>query len=196
MLDIPLPDPLTQNRSKLLFDLVDTQQQIGWSAKALQWTVSPGIMFELVIQRADIFKKYAALGFEPLSIASPPDRLGAALLKHGYTKVETDAARQQVKERPMAILLKSADRRQYAYYENALAIYLPEDLEWRWTDATQTGLQGIHRASGQVVFRWYPNQKQLFERFQLPQDAYLFTLEPVRLPMAAVLQMLLQRLNH
>ena len=80
--NLPLVDPLTNTRAKLLFDVVDASRSIGWSCKALQWPIVPGGEFELVIQRADIFKKAAALGFPALNVGSPCAVLGEALLKH------------------------------------------------------------------------------------------------------------------
>ena len=71
--DIPSVDPLSHTRSKNLFDVVDEKIKIGWSIKAIQ--VSQGTIhlpreFEVVIQRADIFKKAKELGFSALSTKS------------------------------------------------------------------------------------------------------------------------------
>ncbi len=55
--NIPLSDPLTTIRKKLLFDIVDTKASIGWSAKTILWQIRPHCEFEVVIQRADILKK-------------------------------------------------------------------------------------------------------------------------------------------
>lgn len=71
---IPIVDPLSNIRSKRLYDIVDLNNQIGWSAKALQLgkTLSTPLSFELVIQRADIFKKANALGFDNLTKQTEP----------------------------------------------------------------------------------------------------------------------------
>ena len=189
-LHIPISDPLFNLRKKLLFDIVDTATNRGWSAKAVQHNFSPDCIFELVIQRADIVKKARQLGFPQLTLASPPQDLGAALLTHWYQKVDTDATIQGVTEKRICILVKSKNHKRYAVIEEELARYLPEDLDWQWTNATHTGLQGIRRHDGFCVFRWYPNQKQLFERFSL-RNAGEFTITPKRLP----LPRLLERLN-
>lgn len=65
--NIEIVDPLFQIRSKSLFDIVDEKNKIGWSAKAVQWTMKEGSEFELVIQRADVFKKRKLLDFQNLN---------------------------------------------------------------------------------------------------------------------------------
>ncbi|MCL4871516.1 MAG: hypothetical protein KJ063_21360 [Anaerolineae bacterium] len=178
---IPIVDPLTTSRKKLLYDVVDESSKIGWSIKAIQKSLNLPTTFELVIQRADIFKKSTVLGFEQLDINSHPQRLGEALLQHWYSKVVSDAITQNVLDKRVCILLKSPNRTKYAYFEKKFTIYEAKDLAWYWTDITKTGLQGSRKADNFVVFRWYPNQKQLFERFYLPQDTFTFELKPLRL---------------
>lgn len=103
---IPITDPLTTIRSKLLYDVTDRTSGVGWSLKALQTPIRLHSYFELVIQRADIFKKGVNLGFGSLSPDSPPQILGKALLKHWYEKVERDAIIQNINEKRISILLK------------------------------------------------------------------------------------------
>jgi len=194
--DIPPFDPLASIRSKRLFDVVDKKNKIGWSAKALQWKIEPEIEFELVIQRADIIKKHAELGFEKLDRNSKPDRLGAALLKHWFIeKVQKDAEYQKVDDRRVCILLKSRDRTQFAYFEDKLQEYKSAEIEWHWTDETKTGLQGKRKKDGFCVFRWYPNQTQFFERFKLPSDSFIFKLKPSRLQLDETVELLSAYLN-
>lgn len=192
---IDLVDPLTHIRKKLLFDLVDEKQSIGWSAKALQWSFYPGCEFELVIQRADIFKKASQLGFESLDMSTPTETLGEALLRHWHLKVDNDAREQGVRDMRVCILLKTRDRRKYALYEDDLALYKPEELSWRWTDSSQTGLRGIRKADNLCVYRWYSNQKQFFERFVLYEEAFQFSLTPKRLPLQDVIDLLTGKLS-
>ncbi len=181
--NVPFIDPLHDKRKKALFDVVDDARHIGWSAKTLLWpTLITGCQFELVIQRADIFKKHAALGFEKLSVDTPTDVLGAALLKHWEAKVIQDAKIQGVRDGRISILLKSLNRTSFAMVEEPVVEYSPADLTWKWTNPTRTGLQGIRKADGFVAYRWYPNQKQLFERFELCTDAHRVKLNPKRLP--------------
>lgn len=194
--DIPLTDPLTNIRKKRLFDIVDSSASIGWSAKALQKEVRPQCEFELVIQRADIFTKSQELGFHSLSTMSSTEDLGLALLRHWYGKVDGDAKEQGVTDKRVCILVKSKDRKTYAFLEEDLSDYKPDELEWRWTTETKTGLQGIQKKDGFCVFRWYPNQKQFFERFILPENAYIFSIEPKRLSIDAVVDLLLDHLNN
>ena len=195
--DIPSVDPLLHTRSKNLFDVVDRKSNIGWSIKAIQ--VSQGAIalprkFEVVIQRADIFKKAEELGFGTLSTKSPTEELGAALLKNWYEKkVQQDAEAQGVAEKRVCILLKSKDRKSYVYFEEKLMEYREDELKWAWTDEKQNGLQATK--DDVLVFRWYPNQKQFFETFICEEDAYSFSIEPQRLAAADVVEILLAKLE-
>jgi hypothetical protein len=194
--NIPLVDPLTNIRSKRLFDVVDKDRKIGWSIKAAQRTINLPCEFEVVIQRADIFKKADMLGFDALSIHSPTEQLGAALLKHWYNeKVKRDAEFQEVDDKRVCILLKSPDRKDYVYFEEELFEYSNNDLNWEWTDDTKTGLQAKRVKDEALVFRWYPNQKQFFERFTFPADSYKFNIEPQRLEAIDVVELLLAKLE-
>lgn len=194
--NVPLVDPLINTRKKLLFDVTDSVNQIGWSIKASQHAISLPFSFEVVIQRADIFKKANALGFDNLTIDSPTQELGAALLKHWYEgKVDKDAKTQNVTDKRICVLLKSIDRTEYVYYEDKLRVYKNKDLIWTWTDETKTGLQARRKKDKVLVFRWYPNQKQFFERFALPKNAYSFSIDPVRLVANDVVQILLEALE-
>ena len=196
MKGLPLVDPLTSIRSKQLFDVVDDKNKIGWSAKALQWTIGPEIEFELVIQRADIVKKGKSLGFKNLTRNSSPEVLGEALLRHWFIeKVNKDAEHQGVNDKRVCVLLKSKDRKKFAYFEETLREYKPLELTWHWTDKTKTGLQGKRKSDDFCVFRWYPNQTQLFERFVLPQDTFIFKLEPRRLGVKETVELLSGRLD-
>lgn len=187
---IPLVDPLFALRKKLLFDVVDIQNRVGWSAKSLQWNIKQDCEFELVIQRADIFKKHAELGFEKLDRETEPQILGAALLKHWQKKVWNDAKEQGVEDFRVCVLLKSKDNSKYAYFEEELCLYSAEDIEWRWTSSAKNGLKGIRKIDGFVVYRWYPNQKQLFERFRLYPGALIFNLQIERMKMSDLIERL------
>lgn len=180
--EVHLPDPIREGRSKKLFDAVDTTSSIGWSLKALQWgTVEVGTGFEFVIQRADIFKKARKLGFDKLTIESSPKDLGEALIKHWNNKYRIDATTQGVKRPRMAILLKRVGRERFAYMELDYPPLEEDDFTWRWTSKAREGLQGFHKTSDQVKLRWYPGQKQLFEWFEVPQEAFVFSIQWRRL---------------
>ena len=197
--NIPSVDPLLHTRSKHLFDVVDQKSKTGWSIKAIQ--VSQGAItlprkFDVVIQRADIFKKAEELGFDALSTKSPTEELGAALLKNWYKKkVQQDAEAQGVAEKRVCILLKSEDRKNYVYFEEKLIEYRDNDLKWAWTDERQNGLQARRTKDDVLVFRWYPNQKQFFETFICKEDAYSFSIEPQRLAANEVVEILLAKLE-
>jgi hypothetical protein len=192
--NVPTVDPLTNIRSKRLFDMVDKNQKIGWSLKAGQRSIHLPCEFEVVIQRADIFKKANLLGFDSLSIHSPVEHLGEALLKHWYDqKVTPDALFQGVEDKRVCILLKAPNRKDYVYLEQELVEYEANDLAWEWTDNSKTGLQARRVHDGQLIFRWYPNQKQFFERFTFPTDSYVFSIQPVRLEADDVVAFLLAK---
>lgn len=190
-------DPFNNTRSKRLYDVVDTRTQIGYSVKSLKWAFRENVEteFELVIQRADIFKKAADLGFPSLNVNSEPQTLGAALLEHWRRKVEDDAIFQNVSSKRIFVLLKSTNNRKFAFFEEDIRLYSPSELTWRWTDETKTGLQGIRNEDQMCVYRWYPNQKQFFERFVLPTNIQTLNIEPIRLSKELIVDTLLPLLE-
>lgn len=191
-------DPFTNIRSKRLYDVVDTATRTGYSVKSLKWAFRTDAEseFELVIQRADIFKKATALGFDHLDINSDPQTLGAALLEHWRIKVEDDAIFQNVDSKRIFVLLKSIDNKKFAFFEEDIKLYQPDDITWHWTDDTKTGLQGIRNEDQMCVYRWYPNQKQFFERFKLPANTQKIDINPIRLDKAHVIDILLPYLEE
>lgn len=191
-------DPFTNIRSKRLYDVVDTKTKIGYSVKSLKWAFKDDTEseFELVIQRADIFKKAEALGFKYLNINSDPQILGAALLEHWRRKVEEDAAFQKVKDKRIFVLLKSKSNKKFAFFEEDLKQYRPDEITWKWTDDSKTGLQGIRNEDQMCVYRWYPNQKQFFERFKLPKNIQKLEINPIRLDKAEIVNILLPYLEE
>ncbi len=191
--DIDVVDPLFGIRSKKLFDIVDSGRNIGWSAKALQCNAQLVKDFEVVIQRADIIGKRDALGFPILTIDSDPNMLGAALLRHWHDKVEGDAADQGVVDKRICMLIKSPLRLgsiQFTYYEEEIASYTPDEISWRWTNAAKIGLQGVRIVDNFCVYRWYPNQKQFFERFRSQYENYTFSIEPQRVALDEIVDFL------
>lgn len=176
---LPIPNPLIQGRTKRLFDAVDDGSGIGWSLKALQRAnLATGAQFELVIQRADVFKKAEALGFDTLTVQSPEQDLGRALIRHWNRKTIADSTYQGVADPRVGILVKNRARTQFVFVE---ASYPPFDegaFEWRWTNPQREGLQGF--LEGRLKLRWYPNQKQLFEVFDVPAQATRVSLVPAR----------------
>lgn len=172
--DIPYVDPFNHIRSKKLYDVTDEKNRIGWSAKALQWSLTPNGEFEIVIQRADVFKKAKSLGFDNLTIDSDPNIIGRALLKHWYDKVQEDAIAQNVKDKRICILLKNKACTKFSYVEEDITIYKDDELEWVWSDSSKTGLKGIRKKDGFCVYKWYHNQTQFFERFKFKDNAKIF----------------------
>ena len=194
--DIDGIDPLFNIRSKKLYDVVDTRTKRGWSVKSLQWAFYEGCEFELVIQRAAVYKKAAALGFEPLNSDSDPNRIGAALLKHWNSKVKEDAVDQNVTDRRVMVLLKTEDKRHFAVFEEDIKQYTPEEMFWEWTSASKNGLKGYRKSDGMCIYRWYPSQTQFFERFVLPKGTQTIDITPVRMSKSQVVDILLPFLEE
>lgn len=191
-------DPFINTRSKRLYDVVDTTTRTGYSVKSIKCFFREGVEseFELVIQRADIFKKATSLGFGQLDINSNPQSLGAALLEHWRRKVEEDADFQNVEDKRIFVLIKSIDNRKFAFFEEDIKLYQQNEITWRWTDDSKTGLQGIRNEDQMCVYRWYPNQKQFFERFKLPANIQNIDINPIRLRKAQVVDILLPCLEE
>lgn len=185
-------DPFYHIRSKRLYDVVDSRTKTGWSIKSLQRTFYRNCEFELVIQRADVYKKAGSLGFPPFNSDSDPNLIGAALLKHWKIKADNDAVAQNVNSRRIMVLLKSRDKKSFAVFEEDMRFYGPGELDWRWTDEQHNGLQGIRKKDDFLIYRWYPSQKQFFERFVLPEKVQTIQIEPIiRLSKAEVVDILI-----
>ena len=122
-----------------------------------------------------------ALGFPKINLRSQPQLIGEAVLAHWQAKVNLDTAAQSVKIPRVAILLKSRDHREYALHEEDMALYSKNGLSWSWTDKDHNGLQARRKDASRVVYRWYPNQKQLFEVFTLSKKSFRFHVESTRI---------------
>ena len=184
------PDPLAETRSKKLFDLVDEKSSTGWSCKALQKQGNLSGELELVVQRADIFKKASDLGFRRLSIKSDPQILGNAIIEHLNQKIRTDSRKQNVKHKRISILIKNSSRTKFIAFEENLFEPDSKDFVWKWTDSTKTGLQGIIKTKKFCKYRWYPNQKQLFERFVIPTESEVIEIAYQRVPIIKIIETL------
>lgn len=180
MKNIPYIDPFSNIRSKKLYDVTDPANHVGWSAKALQWTLTPGGEFEIVIQRADVFKKAEQLGFPELNLNSDPNIIGAALLKHWQNKINGDAVAQNIKDKRICILLKNKDCTRFSYLEEDIALYDKSDLDWEWTDSSKTGLKAIRKSDNFCVYKWYHNQTQFFERFKFDAESKIYSINLYR----------------
>ena len=193
--DIDGVDPFYNIRSKKLYDVVDQSTHIGWSVKSLQWAFRPNCEFELVVQRADVYKKARELGFPPLNSDSDPNLIGAALLKHWNNKIESDAIAQGVQSKRIMVLLKTVDKKHFAVLEEDIHQYTTDEISWQWTNSQHNGLQGIRKSDGRCVYRWYPSQKQFFERFILPESSQLIHIEPKRLSKEEIVNIILPHLQ-
>ncbi len=88
-------------------------------------------------------------------------------MKRQYSKITSDANSQSIEDGRIAVLPKSDDHSKFAVHEDNLKTVNSNELIWSWTDFSKMGLQGRRIKDGFCVYRWYPNQKQLFERFKL-----------------------------
>lgn len=170
---IRLADPIREGRTKQLFDAVSPDGR-GWSLKTLVWANQAiGSNFEFVIQRADIFKKAVELGFKRgLHAKSDTNDLGRALVMHWNAKFQRDSEAQEVTDPRVCILLKDLARRNFTYVEFGYPSLKPSDYTWSWSKQDGVGLKGFK--DGVTRFKWYHGQKQLFEVFQIPKQAYKF----------------------
>ncbi len=202
---LPVPDPLQGGQSKLLFDAVDARNARGWSLKALQLNrkrlPEAGHRFEFVIQRASILKKTKGKNSrsarvtlsvgaddappdiiqQEISLESPEEDIGAALVKFWNDKVRSDMTIQGVRSGRLSMLLKSRDRREYVYIEGPIPIFRAGDLAWSWTGANRAGFQARNVRTSEVVLKWYHGQTQLFQTMTIPQNATRIKIEPARL---------------
>ena len=145
---IPIPDVVNDGETKNLFDA--TQGQVGWSLKTLLLKTNDLTSvkeFELVIQRADILKKYS------LTINEQEQVLGEALIDHWNNNFDRSAEAKGVTESRIAFLLKNQSRTQFLYFEQSYPKLDPRAFTWRWTDEQKLGLQGYE--NGQLRLRWY-----------------------------------------
>lgn len=188
---LKMVDPLNEIRAKLLFDVVDSRNRIGWSAKTgLTTSFEGGREVELVIQRADIFSKH-----NKYSKKSSPNSIGKAVIEHWYNKVHNDAVKQGVTDKRMCILLKSKGNDRFACIEEDLEECLPDEIIWNWTNKNKKGLQGRRKTDGKLKFRWYPSGAQLFERFVIPDGVDVIKIVPRRLPVKTVMDFLIANLD-
>ena len=181
---ISLSDPAL-GRSKLLYDAVDITTQTGWSLKSLQLNnPTPGNTFFFVIQRADVIKKAAKLGFSGLSERSSPQELGGAIIQHWNEKIITSKLAQNVINSYVCLLLKTIRGNEYVYFEYPLEPLDPTTFVWAWTidrisGKDGAGLQGT--IAGKTDLVWYKNQKQLFRARTIPLEATRINIERIRL---------------
>jgi len=182
-----LPDPIAEGRTKQLFDAV-APDGTGWSLKTLVWNrLTQGSSFEFVIQRADIFKKAKDLGFpDGLNPKSDVGTLGAALIRHWNLKFRKDLSAQRVRNPRIAILLKNVARRKFVYVEFGYPPLKEREYVWRWSREDGLGLQGVK--DGRVRLKWYHGQKQLFQVYQIPEQAYSFELAWERASLTAFVE--------
>lgn len=184
-------------RSQELFDVVDRSKGIGWSVKARMLNkIEIGSWFDVVIQRADIFKKAYELGYESLTVDTDPQILGEALSKcWNDLKIRRDEASQGVTDSRISVLIRLKDKETFAYYEDELELINNSEIVWSWTDSTKTGLQGIRRSDGIIKYKWLPSQKQFSERIQIPEHTFIFTIPRQHIPFEDVIKILNKELD-
>lgn len=187
-------------RSKLLYDAVDTTTATGWSLKSLQLnslTVLNTFLF--VIQRADVIKKAAQLGFPGLTEQSSPAELGAAIVQHWNEKIISSQAAQSITNSYEGILLKTIRGDEYIYCEFPLHPLDPNAFSWAWTvdrvtGSSGAGLQGY--IAGKLELVWYKNQKQLFRARTIPPEAVHIRVNRTRITLDRYVETVLSALQY
>jgi hypothetical protein len=196
--DIPLSDPAL-GRSKLLYDAVDITTATRWSLKSLQLNSLAVVnTFLFVIQRADVVKKAAQLGFPNLTEQSSPTELGAAIVQHWNEKIISSQASQNVTNSYEGILLKTIRGYEYIYCEFPLNPFDPNAFSWAWTVDRVTGRSGAGlqgSIAGKPELVWYKNQKQLFRARTIPPEAVHIKVERTRLTLDRYVQTILSALQ-
>ncbi|MBE9216385.1 hypothetical protein IQ247_27610 [Plectonema cf. radiosum LEGE 06105] len=196
---LPMLDPAS-GRSKLLYDAVDRENGIGWSLKSLQKSnLLVGSSFLFVIQRADVIKKADSLGFPGLTEKSPPQEIGAAIIKHWNEKIITSCSAQGVRTSYEGILLKTIKGIEYRYCEFPLEPLETDTFSWNWTTNKNTGKLGADlqgSIAGNIELVWYKNQKQLFRARTIPEQAVRINVKRYRLNPAKYVETILSSLEQ
>lgn len=197
--NLPMLDPAS-GRSKLLYDAVDRKNAIGWSLKSLQKTnLLVGSSFSFIIQRADVIKKADSLGFPGLTEKSPPQDIGAAIIKHWNQKIITSRLAQGIKTSYEGILLKTIKGTEYVYCEFPLEPLQADTFSWNWTIDRKSGKSGAGlqgSIEGNVELVWYKNQKQLFRARTIPEQATRIAVKRYRLNPSEYVETILSSLEQ
>lgn len=172
--------------TKLLYDVVDIQNKIGRSVKTIRGNTTRGARVEPIIARADIYGKATELGYDELSDKDHPQYLGNALIRFWNNKMQEHADLLGIRTKKISILVKSSSLTQFAYFEKDLEPYYEDNFKWRWTDDQRVGLVGFPEGKDYWKFKWNPKGQQLFERWLIPRDAYIFEVEPQHFSMEAL----------
>jgi hypothetical protein len=172
--------------TKLLYDVVDLKNLIGRSVKTIRGNVVLGGRVEPIIARADIYSKAQELGYDELSDKDHPQYLGNALIRFWNDKIQSHADLLGIKTKKISMLVKSFELTEFAYFEKDLESYEEDNFTWRWTNEQRVGLLGFPKDKDYWKFKWNPKYKQLFERWLIPRDAYIFEVAPRHLSMSAL----------
>lgn len=182
--------PKTKNGLKL-YDIVNIEKKIGWSAKTKEVTTNeilPGSTVNIVIQRSNIFSHD-----NTLSKDSPVEQLGEALLRYWNTeKISNNMESQGVEDSRVCILIKSKNRSQFAYYESSIEVYDFEEIEWKWNCDLKIGLTGVRRVDGAIKYVWNPNQSHFREIVYLPKDLEIFSAPTKKMDTSELIEILLK----
>jgi len=151
-----------------------------------------------VIQRADVIKKAAKLGFPGLTEQSSPAELGAAIVQHWNEKIISSQAAQSITNSYEGILLKNIRGYEYIYCEFPLHPLDPNAFSWAWTVDKVTGRSGAGLQgyiAGKLELVWYKNQKQLFRARTIPPEAVDIRVKRTRITLDRYVQTVLSALQ-
>lgn len=107
-----------------------------------------------------------------------PTQVGSDVLEYLHGTIEEHAKIKAIaKPYVLAVLLRTPDGTDFAYWERSLHFGKVEDYDWSWNaNETLTG-----EREGESVLQWYSrNQKQLFYLWKAPPDADFFRVTPVQ----------------
>lgn len=121
---------------------------VGLQKTGLTTSFESGHEIELVVQPADVLGKHRKLSRE-----SNPATIGKSVMEHWNSKIRQDAIAQGVEDKRICISLKSRDNDRFAYLEESLEEYPPDEIEWAWTNSERKGLQGRRKADGRLKSR-------------------------------------------
>lgn len=157
---------------KLLFDVI--KDTTGWSLKTLQ---TNGNKFEIVLKRCNVINKDLAWQTSDAQI------IGDAIIDNVNEFYSKSVLKQDVADKRLCILLASKDAKTYRIFQQKLAVYEKDDIEWRFSKQDKNGnekpeiksLMGYHE--DKLVYRWYRSGTQLFGVYDVPIDIQSFSLD-------------------
>ena len=106
------------------------------------------------------------------------------LFAYSTLKVKWDMRDQKVDDAREAYLIRSADTRDYCYFEVPMELEESKEVFWKWTPTSRV-LQGYVRftptGTWDKKYSWCSKQKQFTKTMHLPNVGYFFSVSPQKL---------------